>query len=226
MTLFDYDSVPLQAIRPMMEHAYATEMGCKHTYLCAKRVSNLPGVIVECGVANGAQVGIMAKALNNPSRAFHLFDSFEGIPMAGPKDADQPGIGAFQHDPNVPEEDRLVSSGVSVASVEKVRANLSAWGSPGTFQYHKGWFQHTLPALMDFPPIALLRLDGDLYESTMVCLEHLYPKVVPGGIIIIDDYGLIGCRKAVHEYMDAHGIEADMSVEDVGGGSNIASWSA
>ena len=55
--------------------------------------------------------------------------------------------------------------------------------------------------------ISILRLDGDLYESTKVCLEYLYPKVTKGGFVIIDDYeNLDGCRKAVHEYLEKHNL--------------------
>lgn len=225
--LFDYNSVPKSAIQPMSGAAYATVNGCKHTYLCARNISdnNIPGVIVECGVANGAQVGIMAHAMGNPpSRSFHLFDSFAGIPMAGPYDDEQPGIGRPTHDVSAPIRDRLVSSGVSVGALRQVQNNLSAWQCNGHFIYHEGWFQDTLPRLSDFPPIALLRLDGDLYESTMVCLRYLYPLVVTGGIVIIDDYALAGCRKAVHEYLNDAQITVEMSAEDVGGGSIIASW--
>jgi hypothetical protein len=68
----------------------------------------------------------------------------------------------------------------------------------------EGWFQDTLPGIQHkIGDIALLRLDGDLYESTMVCLDNLYDNVVAGGIIIIDDYSsLTGARKAVHDFFD------------------------
>jgi hypothetical protein len=70
----------------------------------------------------------------------------------------------------------------------------------------KGWFQDTLPVWQNkIPDIAILRLDGDWYESTRICMETLYSKLVSGGICIIDDYGYnSGCRKAVHEYLDKH----------------------
>lgn len=75
---------------------------------------------------------------------------------------------------------------------------------PEHLVYHKGWFQDTLPAA-DISEIAVLRLDGDWYASTKVCLEHLHDKVVSGGFVIIDDYGCYdGCRKAVDEFLLAH----------------------
>jgi hypothetical protein len=69
--------------------------------------------------------------------------------------------------------------------------------------FHAGWFQETLRALpAGFGAIALLRIDGDWYESTKICLEVLFPKVVSGGIVVIDDYGKwSGCREAVDEFL-------------------------
>ena len=75
--------------------------------------------------------------------------------------------------------------------------------SASNFQIVKGWFSETLP---EYPlsSIALLRLDGDLYESTMDCFQQLYHKVVKGGIIIIDDYlSWTGCSRAVHDYLSS-----------------------
>ena len=71
--------------------------------------------------------------------------------------------------------------------------------------YHMGWFQDTLPAVSELiKEVAILRLDGDLFASTKVCLEWLYDKVVPGGFVIVDDYGTYeGCRKAVDEFLDS-----------------------
>ncbi len=72
----------------------------------------------------------------------------------------------------------------------------------------KGWFNQTLPPFLEkhTAPVSFLHVDCDLYSSTKVCLEHLYPKVVDGGFVIIDDYALNGCKKAVHEYLNLHGL--------------------
>jgi hypothetical protein len=64
----------------------------------------------------------------------------------------------------------------------------------------KGWFETVLPSISIPDGISLLRLDGDLYNSTYVCLKYLYPKVIEGGLIIIDDWALPGCRQAVFDY--------------------------
>ena len=76
--------------------------------------------------------------------------------------------------------------------------------SGASFELVKGWFAKTLPKFVAPKPIALLRLDGDWYESTMVCLTDLYPKVATSGVIIIDDYFTWeGCSKAVHDYLSS-----------------------
>lgn len=226
MIAFDFTSVPDRITWPVAPSAYTTINGLKHGYICAREVSEnkIPGVIVECGVANGVQVAMMAMAFRDAGdeRDFHLFDSFQGIPLAGRHDADQPGIGLPSHDVFAPIEERLVSSGVSSCSRPDVGRNLNRWCPDQRYHFHEGWFQHILPALYDFPAIALLRLDGDLYESTRVCLEHLYPRVVDRGLVVIDDYGLPGCRKAVDEYLEIHDLSPRIQIQDVG--YPIACW--
>ena len=73
----------------------------------------------------------------------------------------------------------------------------------GSVNFHVGWFQDTVPIASDkIESISLLRLDGDWYESTKVCLENLYDLVTEGGVIIVDDYGAYeGCKKAVDEFL-------------------------
>jgi hypothetical protein len=87
---------------------------------------------------------------------------------------------------------------------------------PRYLHYHKGWFQETLPrdsSLIDC--IAILRLDGDWYASTKICLEYLYDKVLPGGFVIVDDYGhYAGCRKAVDEFIGQRELTVFLSQVD------------
>lgn len=179
--------------------------------------NNIPGDFVECGVAVGVQVAQMALAgqFIGAPRIIHLFDSFEGIPLAGPNDDCQPGIeGPIQHNTQVTNlSELLVSSGISAHTLESVKEHMSRNEIDQNFlRYHKGWFQHVLPEVVPaIDQIACLRLDGDLYESTKVCLEYLYPKVVKGGFVIIDDYHtLAGCRQAVHEYLEKHNLHVNM----------------
>lgn len=188
---------------------YSSKEVLQFTFDCTKKLidKNTQGVFVECGVASGSQIGAMQECLqrNGKERTIYGFDSFCGIPFAGEHDYDQPGIGAKDES----KHGLLESSGVSSHPKEQVLANFKKWGlRTDKLILVEGWFEHTIP-LFEAPPIAFLRLDGDLYSSTRVCMEHLLPKLVKGGILIIDDYQLPGCRKAVneiipHEQMTEH----------------------
>lgn len=149
----------------------------------------VPGDFVEAGVYAGAEIAVMAKAImvsGATGRRVHLFDSFQGIPQPGPRDIEFLKAGT--------------QAGGASHSMADTQRNMRAWGIPGELLvYHPGWFADTMPN-NDLGPIALLRLDGDLYESTMPCLRHLYHKVSVGGWVIVDDYPLQGCRKAMLEF--------------------------
>lgn len=158
-----------------------------------------PGDFVECGVYAGAQCAAFALAcqLHSDDRKIHLFDSFEGIPEAGPKD-----------------DARL--SGQSVSSIENTKGFMNKWGvDPSRLVYHPGWFTYTLE-IAHIPEIAILRLDADLYDSTRICLEKLYQYVVPSGTVIIDDYHLGGCKQAVHDFEREHDFE--FTLNEIKGG--------
>ena len=188
--------------------AYSFKETVQSTYDHTKWVidNKIPGVLVECGVAAGAQIAAMELAISE-NRLILAYDSFEGIPLGGVYDLEQPGIGKPRHDVRLPLSKRLVSSGITRHSIDKVKRNFDQLNiSYGNIQFIKGWFQNTLP-LNNISDIALLRLDGDLYESTMICLEYLFPKVSKGGIIIIDDYALAGANKAFHEYAETNNIK-------------------
>lgn len=159
----------------------------------------LDGAIVECGIAAGSNFAQMIKASidSGIDRAYWGYDSFEGIPYGIALDEQQPGIGAM----DATKYGVLQSTGITAHNISGVIQNLEKWGvNNERVKLVKGWFQDTLP---NYKPdkIAVLRLDGDLYESTKVCLEHLYSKVQKGGLIIIDDYELAGCKKAVDDFI-------------------------
>jgi O-methyltransferase len=166
--------------------------------------SAIAGDLVECGVWKGGAVGMMALAHlagGPPRRALQLFDSFAGLPE--PK-ADVDGEAALRF-AKQRGSGKLESIERCVGPLADNRRLLEEEiGYPTELlHYHVGWFEETLPR--DAPalgPIALLRLDGDWYESTRVVLRHLYEKVVPGGVVVIDDYGQWeGCRRAVDEFL-------------------------
>jgi hypothetical protein len=190
-------------VKKISSAAYSTRETLLNSYYEAIRCSSLDGDFVECGIGAGSQIAMMALALEFTGviKRIYAYDSFEGIPMASENDTDQPGIGNVSVSFVQDKESLLISSGIAVHSLENVQRNLVQWGflySQG-FVFVEGWFQHTLP-YNNVEKIALLRLDGDLYESTKVCLVYLFPKLVSGGTLIVDDWALSGCRKACDEY--------------------------
>lgn len=160
------------------------------TYQYAKQMidENIEGDFVECGVAAGNNLAAMCLA----GRHGFGFDSFEGIPWAGDMDDQQPGMAAKTNNKG------LESSGITVHSFENVESDMKKWGIEN-YTLIKGWFQHTVP-LFSQRPISVLRLDGDLYESTLIPLQYLYPMLSEGGILIMDDWNLAGYRKAFFDY--------------------------
>lgn len=183
--------------------AYSTKETIQNSYDCAIRIidNNIDGDIVECGVGAGSQIASMCQALKDrcvSNRKIWAFDSYQGIPIGTIEDEVQAGTGAI-----ITENPKsLISSGVTVHSLSNVQGNLIRFGLDlNYFNFVEGWFQDTLPIRAnDINKISILRLDGDLYESTKVCLNYLFDKLVSGGVLIIDDWALVGCRKACDEY--------------------------
>lgn len=162
----------------------------------------LPGSIVECGTWRGGMIAALAETIAAGSaRDVVLFDSFQGLPPAGEIDGE--AARAWQADPSAPDHHDNCRAGI-----DEARTSMRMSGVDATIV--EGWFEDTVPEYArDRPEIALLRLDGDWYASTMVCLRHLFPLVVPGGIVIIDDYGLFdGCTRSVHDFLsETHATE-------------------
>ncbi|MDB4915907.1 MAG: Macrocin-O-methyltransferase protein [Gemmatimonadetes bacterium] len=188
----------------------------------------LQGSMVECGVWKGGAVGLMALALKStggPLRDLHLFDSFQGICEPDPAVDGELAIKEVGYRPDLSDGvikavkgiyDPLGGHGTVAESKALIEQRI---GYPSArVHYHVGWFQDTVPVARDqIGPIALLRLDGDWYASTKVCLDNLYDLVVPGGFIILDDYGTYeGCRKATDEFLLGRGIQAYLHTVDRG----------
>ncbi len=130
-------------------------------------------------------------------RRYYFFDSFEGLPTPTQKD----GAKAFGWQQNTEAPDYYDNCAATLEDFMKTIKMTSI--DAENVVVKKGWFEDTLSEA-DVPPIAVLRLDGDWYESTMTCLKALWPKVMEGGIAIIDDYYYWpGCAQAVHEYLSA-----------------------
>jgi O-methyltransferase len=162
----------------------------------------IPGDIVECGVWRGGSMLAIAKTLienGDTGRDLHLYDTFEG--MSEPTEHDK------RHD-GKPAADMLAASdktaGVwAYASFEDVQATMAESAYPAErIHYYKGKVEDTIPG--DIPEqISILRLDTDWYESTRHELEHLWPRLVPGGVLLLDDYGWWdGAKRAVDEWLE------------------------
>lgn len=159
---------------------------------------NVPGDFIETGVWRGGACIMMRAVLNAydiSDRTVWVADSFEGLPRP---DADR-----YPADSG---DDHFIYEELAIP-LTQVQENFSKYGLlDEQVRFLKGWFRDTLP---DAPVsrLALMRLDGDMYESTMDALVNLFPKLSPGGIVIIDDYGYIkSCRQAVEDYRAANGI--------------------
>lgn len=202
------------------ERAYAERvvtLGCgpgKHnTIHLAKRciLENIPGDFVEAGVNMGGHPALMGYVLSRygaGDRKVHMYDSFQGVPEAGPEDPPEwREIMGVAKNPSKP-----VACGRIVNPLEAVKENMVKWGvSDIPIVYHVGWFEEVLGIETNTPQkIALLRIDVDLYHSTELVMEYLYPRVSPGGYVISDDFGegegMAPCRLAMFRYFDKMGL--------------------
>jgi O-methyltransferase len=172
---------------------------------CATRAlaDGVPGDFVETGVWRGGSAILLRAvlaALGDTDRRVWACDSFEGLPVA-------------EHELDVPM--RFHEYPELAVGLDAVRANFDRYGLlDDRVVFVEGWFRDTLPGL-PVGPIAVLRLDGDLYESTTDALTALEPKVSPGGFVIVDDYnGIEACAAAVTDYRAAHAIDAPIQEVD------------
>jgi O-methyltransferase len=164
----------------------------------------IPGAIVECGVWRGGSMMLAAGTLLSLGvcdRDLHLFDTYTGMPPPAALDVDFEGKRAGER-MQADAETRSESLVWAIASLREVTKNMVDTGYPANLlHYVEGRVEETLPKAAP-ERIALLRLDTDWYESTHHELIHLYPRLVRGGVLIIDDYGYWkGARKAVDEFL-------------------------
>ncbi len=169
--------------------------------------AGVPGAFVECGVWRGGSVLAMVLTLQRlgvDDRDLYLFDTFEGMTEPGEADVsrfDEPALATWRRARDAGRTAWEWFFRPELFSLEHVQELLRATGYPSErLHFVVGMVEDTVP---DRAPdeVALLRLDTDWYESTRHELEHLYPRLVPGGVLIVDDYGhWEGCRRAVDEY--------------------------
>jgi hypothetical protein len=170
---------------------------------------NIPGDFIETGIWRGGACILMRAVLaayGVTDRIVWCADSFEGLPA--PNAAMYPADAGDEHHTYAP----------LAVSLDEVKANFAHYGLlDDRVRFLKGWFKDTLP---DAPidKLAILRLDGDMYESTMDGLSALYAKVSPGGVVIVDDYGAVAaCKQAVADFRQAQGIvEPIRDIDGVG----------
>ena len=172
-------------------------------------IDNIPGDFIETGVWRGGACILMRAVLyahGITDRCVWVADSFEGLPVANklkyPADTDS---------------DFHTYEQLAV-SLEQVQENFRAYGLlDAQTKFLKGWFKDTLPTA-PIQQLALIRLDGDMYESTMDGLINLYPKLSHLGYVIIDDYDVVpACKEAVHDYCNTIGIQPEIiDIDGVG----------
>lgn len=161
--------------------------------LLSSKALPIEGSVVECGVWRGGMISGMAKILGN-NRDYYLYDSFEGLPDADDLD----GQKAIDYQKNTDAKGYFDNCTAEIGFAQE------AVKKAGISKSHlvKGWFDKTVPNHPEDDQIAILRLDGDWYKSIKICLDHLFDKVVDGGLIILDDYYVWdGCTKAVHDFL-------------------------
>lgn len=189
-----------------------------HTLIGPERLDNLqfcvehalaneiPGDLIETGVWRGGATIFMRailKAYGVEDRYVWVADSFEGFP---PPNAEE-----YPHDAG----DISYMSNEHAITLDRVKANFERYGLlDDQVRFLKGWFRDTLPTA-PIEKLAIIRLDGDMYESTMDALVSLYPKLSVGGYLIVDDYGCFpACRQAVQDYRKSLGINEDIQSVD------------
>lgn len=147
------------------------------------------GCIVECGTWRGGMAAGLA-VLGGPGRQYHFFDSFAGLPPVTTRDGEAARRWQAASVDNC-----------AAAREEFERVIAGAAIPPARLHIHAGFFADTFPGVA-VPPIAILRLDADWYESTLLCLEKFWDSLLPGALLLLDDYyAWEGCRKAVHAFL-------------------------
>ena len=163
----------------------------------------VPGDLIETGVWRGGATIFMRgvlKAYGDTTRRVWCADSFEGLPAPDPDRYPADAGDTFYK-----------QTGLAVG-VEQVKHNFRRYGLlDDQVEFLVGWFKDTLPSA-PIEQLSVMRLDGDLYESTWQAIEALYPKLSPGGFCIVDDYGdlVAQCQRAIHDYRDQHGITEEI----------------
>jgi O-methyltransferase len=182
--------------------------------------AGIEGDFVEMGTYRGGALALMALAnlkYGKSRRTLHGFDSFEGIPWP---DSERDDLFWIQDALKLNLDDckgQTQAANRVVGTRDEFDAlfNTVVPYPKECLKVHQGWFQNTVSAAAkEIDKIAILRLDSDLYDSTKICLDALFPKVVDGGFVIIDDWCLKGARSAVQDYLSAHNLRPYINLAD------------
>jgi O-methyltransferase len=178
--------------------------------LCSDVITKgVPGDFIETGVWRGGACILMRgilRAYGDTTRKVWVADSFAGLPRPDPaKYAADKGDKHYKVD-------------VLAVSLEQVQDNFRRYGLlDDQVVFLKGWFRDTLPTA-PIERLAVLRLDGDMYESTMDGFVNLYHKVSPGGYVIVDDYHAVkACKAATHDFLQTLGPAGNVTINDIDG---------
>ena len=194
---------------PTQAHTMIGDMRLRNIQALANKIfeENIPGDFMETGVWRGGAcifMNAILEANQITHRKVYVCDSFEGLPPPDPKySADDGDIHHTLHD-------------IHAVSVEQVRTNFERYNLLNDrVVFVKGFFRDTMPHLINYvEKISLLRLDGDMYESTIDVLNYMYPKVSIGGYVVVDDWLLPNCRAAIHDYTKANNFTPNFIVID------------
>lgn len=201
----DYDAEVIRTIEAVRPWTMTSPEKLNALILAVRYVAKhkIPGDIVECGVWRGGSMQATARTLieaGDTSRDLYLFDTFEGMPPPTEEDRRHDGQSAGELLATKDKTSKLWA----VATLDDVKDGMSRVGYPDTrVHYVPGLVEQTVPG--EAPEqLSILRLDTDWYASTKHELETLYPRLVSGGVLLIDDYGWWqGSRQAVDEFLDA-----------------------
>jgi Macrocin-O-methyltransferase (TylF) len=196
---------------PTVAHTMVGRQRLDNVHMCMDQVlaDGIPGDFIETGAWRGGVCIFMRAVLEAygcVDRTVWVADSFQGIPEStgGSHPLDQ-------------EMALHRANDVLAVPVQVVRENFRRYGLlDDQVKFLSGWFKDSLPEA-PIDRLAVLRLDGDLYESTTDALENLYPKLSTGGFVIVDDYAIPGCRDAVHDFRRKRDVEDPIQTIDYTG---------
>lgn len=192
---------------PMLAHTMIGQPRLENVQACVETAlkEGIQGDLIEAGVWRGGSAILMRAVLeahDDRIRRVFVADSFEGLPKPDPE--------KFPHDAG----DKHYKNRYLAVSEEEVRENFRSFDlMDDRVIFLKGWFKDTLHVVPS-EAFAVIRIDGDMYQSTIEALSALYPKLSDGGFCIVDDYALKGCREAVDDFRRDHQIPVPLTHVD------------